>query len=112
MILGGLITKFIIRNEDKCVTPTPQALVCAKSQALNGTKVMMTGFLARTQPRLLGVLEQREFALKHLPDDPMFKLVSKFFEVVPGVLLQTGKASPLRVFPSASMRHHIVSVVL
>ena len=36
---------------------------------------------------------QREFALKHLPDDPMFKLVSKFYEIVPGVLTQTGKAS-------------------
>ena len=34
---------------------------------------------------------QREFALKHLPDDPMFKLVSKLFEVVPGVLTETGK---------------------
>ena len=34
---------------------------------------------------------QREFALKHLPDDPMFQLVSKFYEVVPGVLLETGK---------------------
>ena len=34
---------------------------------------------------------QREFALKHLPDDPMFKLVSKFYEIVPGVLTQTGK---------------------
>ena len=34
---------------------------------------------------------QREFAQKHLPDDPMFKLVSKFYEVVPGVLTQTGK---------------------
>lgn len=44
--------------------------------------------LRKTDPRYAC---QREFALKHLPDDPMFKLVSKFFEVVPGVLLQTGK---------------------
>lgn len=38
---------------------------------------------------------QREFALKHLPDDPMFKLVSKLFEVVPGVLTETGKVGGL-----------------
>ena len=34
---------------------------------------------------------QREFAKKHLPDDPMFKLVSLFYEVVPGVLTEQGK---------------------
>jgi citrate synthase len=34
---------------------------------------------------------QREFALKHLPDDPMFKLVGLFYEVVPGVLTELGK---------------------
>ena len=34
---------------------------------------------------------QREFALKHLPDDPMFKLVSDLYEVVPKVLTETGK---------------------
>jgi hypothetical protein len=34
---------------------------------------------------------QREFALKHLPDYPMFKLVSDLYEVVPAVLQQTGK---------------------
>eukprot|EP00882_Tetradesmus_deserticola_P009616 GHRQ01010151.1.p1 GENE.GHRQ01010151.1~~GHRQ01010151.1.p1 ORF type:complete len:591 (+),score=227.22 GHRQ01010151.1:196-1968(+) len=34
---------------------------------------------------------QREFALKHLPDDPLFKLVSQLYEVVPPVLLATGK---------------------
>ena len=38
---------------------------------------------------------QREFALKHLPDDPMFRLVSLFFEVVPGVLTETGKVSSI-----------------
>ena len=34
---------------------------------------------------------QRDFALKHLPDDSMFKLVSKLYETVPGVLQATGK---------------------
>jgi len=36
---------------------------------------------------------QRQFALKHLPDYPMFKLVSKLYDVVPGVLMKVG---PLR----------------
>lgn len=34
---------------------------------------------------------QREFALKHLPNDPMFKLVKDLFEVVPDVLTKHGK---------------------
>lgn len=40
------------------------------------------------------VAVQREFALKHLPDFPLFKLVSKMYEVVPGVLTETGKVRP------------------
>jgi|TARA_B110000977_G_scaffold74126_1_gene100257 citrate synthase len=44
--------------------------------------------LRKTDPRYTC---QREFALKHLPDYPKFKLVSKLYEVVPGVLTQTGK---------------------
>ena len=46
------------------------------------------GVLRKTDPRYTC---QREFALKHLPDDPMFKLVGKLFEVVPSVLTETGK---------------------
>lgn len=34
---------------------------------------------------------QREFALKHLPDDPLFKLVAMLYEVVPDILAATGK---------------------
>lgn len=45
--------------------------------------------LRKTDPRYM---LQREFALKHLPDDPMFGLVSKLFDVVPPVLLEQGKA--------------------
>ncbi|KAG0592340.1 hypothetical protein M758_1G238700 [Ceratodon purpureus] len=44
--------------------------------------------LRKTDPRYIC---QREFALKHLPDDPMFKMVSKLFEVVPPILLAGGK---------------------
>ena len=34
---------------------------------------------------------QREFALKHLPDDPLFKLVGQLYNLVPPILLETGK---------------------
>ena len=37
------------------------------------------------------MVAQREFAKKHLPDDPMFKLVSLLYTVVPDILLATGK---------------------
>ncbi len=44
--------------------------------------------LRRTDPRYTC---QREFALKHLPNDPLFKLVSKLYDVVPRVLTAHGK---------------------
>uniref|UniRef100_A0A914GXQ6 Citrate synthase n=1 Tax=Globodera rostochiensis TaxID=31243 RepID=A0A914GXQ6_GLORO len=43
--------------------------------------------LRKTDPRYTC---QREFALKHLPDDPMFKLVSTLYEVTPNILLEQG----------------------
>ncbi|XP_074560212.1 citrate synthase, mitochondrial-like [Curcuma longa] len=46
------------------------------------------GVLRKTDPRYTC---QREFALKHLPDDPLFKLVSKLYEVVPPILTELGK---------------------
>eukprot|EP00128_Syssomonas_multiformis_P005856 Colp12_sorted_trinity150504_noHs@3946 len=45
--------------------------------------------LRKTDPRYTC---QREFALKHLPEDPYFKLVSQLYKIVPDVLLQAGKA--------------------
>jgi len=45
--------------------------------------------LRKTDPRYSC---QREFALKHLPNDPLFKLVSQLYEIVPKVLLDAGKA--------------------
>ena len=45
--------------------------------------------LRKTDPRYTC---QREFALKHLPNDPMFKLVSDLYKVVPDILLEQGKA--------------------
>jgi citrate synthase len=44
--------------------------------------------LRKTDPRYTC---QREFALKHLPGDPLFGLVSRLYDVVPGVLAATGK---------------------
>lgn len=44
--------------------------------------------LRKTDPRYTC---QREFALKHLPDDKMFNLVSQLYQVVPGILTETGK---------------------
>jgi len=44
--------------------------------------------LRKTDPRYTC---QREFAQKHLPNDPLFKLVSQVYKVVPPVLMETGK---------------------
>ncbi len=45
--------------------------------------------LRKTDPRYTS---QREFCLKHLPDYPLFKLVSTIYKVAPGVLQEHGKA--------------------
>lgn len=60
-------------------------------KTLNSGKVVPGyghGVLRKTDPRYTC---QREFALKHLPDDLLFQLVSKLYEVVPSILLQLGK---------------------
>jgi len=44
--------------------------------------------LRKTDPRYIC---QREFSLKHLPDFPLFKIVSLLYEVVPQVLQKQGK---------------------
>ncbi|CAK5010740.1 unnamed protein product [Meloidogyne enterolobii] len=45
--------------------------------------------LRKTDPRYTC---QREFALKHLPKDPLFKLVSDLYKITPNILLEQGKA--------------------
>jgi len=45
--------------------------------------------LRKTDPRYMC---QREFALKHLPNDPLFQLCSQLFKIAPGVLEKQGKA--------------------
>jgi citrate synthase len=44
--------------------------------------------LRKTDPRYTC---QREFALKYMPDDPLFKIVSTIYDVMPGVLTEHGK---------------------
>lgn len=46
------------------------------------------GVLRKTDARYTCL---REFSLKNLPDDPLFKLVSKLYEVVPPMLIELGK---------------------
>jgi len=71
--------------------PTKEALTDFVWDTLKSGKVV-PGYghavLRLTDPRYTC---QREFALKHLPQDPTFKLVSLLYEVVPEVLKQTGK---------------------
>ncbi|KAF2319334.1 hypothetical protein GH714_014863 [Hevea brasiliensis] len=60
-------------------------------ETLNSGKVVPGfghGVLRKTDPRYTC---QREFALKHLPNDPLFQLVSKLYEVVPPILTELGK---------------------
>lgn len=45
--------------------------------------------LRKTDPRYQA---QREFCLKHLPNDPLFKYVDLLYKVVPPILLEQGKA--------------------
>lgn len=45
--------------------------------------------LRKTDPRYTA---QREFCLKNLPDDPLFKYVDLLYKVVPPILLEQGKA--------------------
>ena len=60
-------------------------------ETLNSGKVI-PGYghavLRKTDPRYTC---QREFALKHMPDDELFKIVSTIYEVMPGVLTEHGK---------------------
>lgn len=44
--------------------------------------------LRKTDPRYTA---QREFALKHMPNDELFQVISRIYEVVPNVLEELGK---------------------
>ncbi len=72
--------------------PTKEELEQYCWDTLNSGKVI-PGYghavLRKTDPRYTA---QREFALKHLADDPLFQVVSLLYEVVPDVLQKHGKA--------------------
>jgi citrate synthase len=71
--------------------PTKDQLVKYIWDTLNSGKVV-PGYghavLRKTDPRYVA---QREFALKHLPNDDIFKVVSMVYEVAPDILTQHGK---------------------
>lgn len=46
--------------------------------------------LRKTDPRYMCF---RDFCLKHLPDDPLFKIVSKLYDIVPPALEKLGKVA-------------------
>jgi len=62
-------------------------------ETLNAKKVI-PGYghavLRKTDPRYTC---QREFGLKHLPDDPLFKVVDTIYQVMPGILKEHGKVT-------------------
>jgi len=94
--LHGLANQEVMRWLNKLVaelgtTPTKEQLrayvegTLAKGQVVPGYG---HGVLRKTDPRYTC---QREFAQKYMPNDPMFQVVSKLYEVVPEVLGKTGK---------------------
>jgi len=94
--LHGLANQEVLRwtkSLQQKVGPNPSNDQLKKAiwDTLNSGQVV-PGFghavLRKTDPRYMC---QREFAQKHLPNDPLFKLVSQLFEVVPQVLLEQGK---------------------
>jgi citrate synthase len=72
--------------------PTKEVIEKALWDTLNSGQVI-PGYghavLRKTDPRYTA---QREFCLKFLPDYPLFKVISRIYEVAPGVLTEQGKA--------------------
>jgi citrate synthase len=72
-------------------TPTKDELTKFAQDTLAAGKVIPGfghGVLRKTDPRYM---IQRDFALKHMPDDPLFKLTGVCLEAIPPVLEATGK---------------------
>ncbi|MCX7973484.1 MAG: citrate (Si)-synthase, eukaryotic [Candidatus Aminicenantes bacterium] len=95
--LHGLANQEVLRwimdlMKDLGGIPTKEQLEKYIWDTLNAGKVV-PGYghavLRKTDPRYLA---QREFALKYLPDDPIFKVVSLVYEVAPDILMKHGKA--------------------
>ncbi len=94
--LHGLANQEVLRwimdlMKDLKGVPTKEQLEKYLWDTLNAGKVV-PGYghavLRKTDPRYVA---QREFALKHLPDDEIFKVVSMVYEVAPDVLTKHGK---------------------
>ncbi len=72
--------------------PTDEQIKKFAWDTLNSGKVI-PGYghavLRVTDPRFTAF---RAFGLKHIPDDPIFAIMNKVFEIVPGVLKEHGKA--------------------
>jgi citrate synthase len=94
--LHGLANQEVLRwimdlMKDLGGVPTKDQLVKFIWDTLNAGKVV-PGYghavLRKTDPRYVA---QREFALKHLPNDDIFKVVSMVYEVAPDILTKHGK---------------------
>lgn len=96
--LHGLATQEVLRwlqgviDKLDGVEPTEEIMKKFVWDTLNSGQVI-PGFghavLRKTDPRYFA---QREFCLKHLPDDKIFKYVSMLYNVVPDILREQGKA--------------------
>jgi len=95
--LHGLANQEVLRwimdvMKDLGGVPNEEQLTKYLWATLNGGKVI-PGYghavLRKTDPRYVA---QREFALKHLPDYDLFKVVSSIYQVAPDILTKHGKA--------------------
>jgi citrate synthase len=95
--LHGLASQEVMRwikdlQDEIGMTPSREELTAFIWGTLNAGKVVPGyghGVLRATDPRYIA---QREFGLKHMPEDETFKLVAMLYDVVPGILEEQGKA--------------------
>jgi len=95
--LHGLANQEVLRWIRKLVKdvgtnePTKDQLRAQVRKLIEGKQVV-PGYghavLRKTDPRYIC---QRQFCLKHMPEDPMFRIVSNLFEVIPPILSTIGK---------------------
>jgi len=87
------VLRWIMKFQEKLggAEPTEENVKKALWDTLNAGQVV-PGYghavLRKTDPRYVA---QMEFCQKHLPNDPLFKLVNMIYKVAPGVLTEHGK---------------------
>ncbi|RLD66411.1 MAG: citrate (Si)-synthase [Bacteroidetes bacterium] len=96
--LHGLANQEVLRwiqgvmNKMDNKVPTEEEMKVFVWETLNSGQVI-PGFghavLRKTDPRYA---TQRDFCVKHLPDDPIFEYVNVLYNVVPDILVEQGKA--------------------